>query len=94
MKKSVIFAEYGYRSMDKAAGPQWEMAREGGRVNLQAQANSFEALYQTFWGLPWFSGGFVWKWFPDHQGAGGQSDSRFTPQNKPAEIVIRKWYGK
>jgi hypothetical protein len=39
----------------------------------------------------WFLGAQFWLWrsAPD---AGGMTDYSFTPQGKPAEAVMRKWY--
>ena len=92
--KPVLFTEYGYRSADHAAARPWEM-EEGERPgNLEAQINTYEALYTEFWDEPWFAGGFLWKWFPDHERAGGSQDNDYTPQNKPTEHVIRKWYSR
>ena len=49
-------------------------------------------LFDTFWKEEWFAGGFIWKWFHDHEQSGGGDNSRFTPQNKPAETVIKTNY--
>ncbi|WP_311195774.1 hypothetical protein [Antarcticibacterium sp. 1MA-6-2] len=38
--------------------------------------------------------GFLWKWHHNHANAGGLEDSEYTPQNKPAEKVVRENYGK
>jgi hypothetical protein len=61
-------------------------------VNLEAQKNTTQALLETFWMEDWFAGGFVWKWFHEHDKVGGINDSRFTPQNKPVENLIREFY--
>ncbi len=90
--KPVLFTEYGYRSMDFTAKKPWLVDRNQERVNLQAQANAQTALFEEFWGESWFAGGFVWKWFIHHPVSGGPMDNRFTPQNKPAEQVIREYY--
>jgi len=39
-----------------------------------------------------FAGGFIWKWFHAHDRVGGHEDPQFTPQNKPAEALIKKKY--
>lgn len=90
--KPVLFTEYGYRSMDFTAKKPWLVDRNEERVNLQAQANAKKAIFEEFWEEDWFAGGFVWKWFIHHSRAGGPSDNRFTPQNKPAQEVIRDYY--
>ncbi len=41
---------------------------------------------------PWFAGGFIWKWFHKHKEVGGENNNRFTPQNKPAEVLLRNLY--
>ncbi|MGB0177740.1 MAG: glycoside hydrolase family 113, partial [Owenweeksia sp.] len=68
--KPVVFTEFGYRSADHCAEKPWDSDHFEG-VNLQAQKNAYQALFETFWDQPWFAGGFSWKWFPDHATAGG-----------------------
>jgi hypothetical protein len=96
-KKQIIFTEYGYRSIDKPVWKQWEIewVSDSLNVNLQAQVNSYEGLFQAVWNQPWLAGGFLWKWYPEpiHY-TGLKANSDYTPQNKPAEKVIRKWYSK
>lgn len=93
LKRLVIFTEFGYRSMDYTAQKPWLADREAVPVNLQAQANAKKAIFEAFWNEEWFAGGFVWKWFLDHENSGGISCNRFTPQNKPAQEVIESYYG-
>lgn len=91
--KPILFTEYGYRSVDYSGQEPWKSDRSMNQVNLEAQTNTTKALYQTFWNEDWFAGGFVWKWFHNHEHAGGNDNTRFTPQNKPVEALIRKQYG-
>ena len=90
--RPVLFTEYGYRSMDQNAWKPWLVERHEEPVNLLAQANATQAILEEFWTEDWFAGGYVWKWFIDHKQSGGEKDNRFTPQNKPAEAVLRKFY--
>ncbi len=90
--KSVIFTEYGYRSVDYAGKEPWVSDRNMTEVNLEAQVNLTKALYEVMYEKEWFKGGFIWKWFIDHPKSGGVENSRFTPQNKPVEQVIRQYY--
>lgn len=92
--KQVIFTEFGYRSMDFTAKKPWLVDRNDQNVNLEAQVNAKKAIYSEFWNEEWFAGGYVWKWFIDHDRAGGVEDNRFTPQNKPAQKVIADYYKK
>ena len=89
--KPVLFTEYGYRSVDYCGKHPWDSS-QGGVVNEEAQKNAYEAIYQVFWHKPWFQGGFLWKWYPNHLNSGGSTNNRFTPQNKLAEQTVKQWY--
>lgn len=93
-EKQVIFTEFGYRSMDYTAKKPWLVDRTEEGINLEAQVNAKKAIFEEFWNEDWFAGGFVWKWFIEHDKAGGGDDNRFTPQNKPAEEIIKIFYTK
>lgn len=92
VKRRVLFTEFGYRSTDFTAHRPWQADRDEAGVNLEGQVNAKKALFEEFWKEPWFTGGFVWKWFINHTSSGGAEDNRFTPQNKPAEEVIKAFY--
>jgi hypothetical protein len=88
-KKQILFTEYGYRSVDFAGKEPWKSDRNMTQVNLESQTNLTNAYFDEIHKEDWYAGGFVWKWYINHQEAGGHENVRFTPQNKPAEIVIR-----
>ncbi|MFX0558473.1 glycoside hydrolase family 113 [Maribacter sp. CXY002] len=90
--KPVVFTEFGYRSMNFTAKKPWLVDRNEEEVNLVAQSNAKTAIFNEFWNEDWFAGGYVWKWFIQHQNSGGELDNRFTPQNKPAQEVIKNHY--
>lgn len=89
--KDIIFTEYGYRSMNYALSAPWESTLERG-INFEIQSNALEAFYQIFWNKKYIAGGFLWKWFHYNEKAGGMKNSGYTPQNKPALKVIKKYY--
>ncbi|GAB5398899.1 MAG: hypothetical protein Aureis2KO_04840 [Aureisphaera sp.] len=91
-EKPILFTEYGYRSVNYAGKEPWRSDRSMTEVNLDAQVNLTKALYEVMYEKEWFKGGFIWKWFIDHPGSGGSENSQFTPQNKPAEQVIKHYY--
>ncbi|MEM8928280.1 MAG: glycoside hydrolase [Bacteroidota bacterium] len=93
-ERPIVFTEFGYRSMDFTAKKPWLVDMNQMGVNLEAQAKALQVLFDEFWREDWFAGGFVWKWFIHHKEVGGFEDNRFTPQNKPAEDVIRNHYGR
>lgn len=92
--RPILFTEFGYRSMDFTGKKPWLVDRNQERVNLKAQADATQVIFDQFWNEDWFAGGFVWKWFMQHDEVGGVEDNRFTPQNKPAESVIRRQYAQ
>lgn len=92
LEKPMLFTEFGYRSMDFTGKKPWLVDRNEMNVNLKAQADATQVIFEEFWNEEWFAGGFVWKWFMHHDQVGGNADNRFTPQNKPAESVIRRQY--
>jgi len=92
-QKPILFTEYGYRSIDFAAKEPWQSDRDKSNVNMEAQLNATHALFDEFWNEDWFAGGFIWKWHHEYQEVGGENDNQFTPQNKPVEALVRKYYG-
>jgi hypothetical protein len=94
--KKILFTEYGYLSVDGAAGRTWELEKQVKQLNIneKAQANSLEALYEAFWKEDFWAGGFLWKWFPNGHGHEGYPERDYTPQGKMAESVVKKWYSK
>jgi len=96
-KKPVVFTEAGYKSTTDAAIEPWAWPQRGGipagTESYETQVTCYEALFQSVWHQPWFSGMFIWKWYPRLRGNGRETGD-FTPQNKPAEKILAEWYGK
>lgn len=92
--KPIIFTEYGFRSVDFTAKEPWNSERVTTEVNLSSQVNALQALFDEFWKEEWFAGGFIWKWHMNHDSSGGENNNRFTPQNKPSEILLKNQYAQ
>lgn len=92
--RKIIFTEYGYKSIDQAAWQQWDLENVpvNERVNIKAQVNAYNAIFEVFWDQPWFAGGFIWVWHIDDNSYGGSKNSDYTPQNKPVIETIKKYY--
>ena len=92
--KPVIFTEIGYKSTKNTAARPWEwpgrFVGASSAIDLMTQANCYEAFFQVFWQKKWFAGVYFWKWFPGLNRSVKEKD--FTPQNKPAEQVMAKWF--
>ena len=95
-QKKILFSEYGYLSVDGCTGKTWELENKVKQlpINELAQATAFNALYENLWPEAFWAGGFIWKWFPNGQGHEGYVTRDYTPQDKEAERVLIKWFGK
>jgi hypothetical protein len=92
--KPIIFTEYGYRSLDFSGKEPWKSSRDMKGLNLEAQQNLTQALFEELYPESWFAGGFIWKWFLDDASSGGHENHMFTPQNKPVEEAIKLHFAK
>jgi hypothetical protein len=93
VNKKVIFTEFGYRNVDYSGKEPWD-DKHLVTYNSIAQENTYKALFTKFWKETWFGGGFLWKWYPNHNNAGGLKNNRFTPQNKPVQNLIKTIYSQ
>ena len=91
VKKQILFTEYGYRSIEGTTIRPWEFYTEG-VVSMGEQEVALDALLYKHWDKTWFAGGFLWKWFNKHPQRGGEENAGYTIQNKPAELVVKKYY--
>ena len=90
--RSILFTEIGYRSIHRSTVKPWDYSVREQPYNGKAQADALEAMFLSFQEKNWWAGGFIWKWFPDHANSGGVSDTTFSPQNKPAEDIIKRYF--
>jgi Glycoside Hydrolase Family 113 len=90
LDKKILFTEYGYRSIKECAKTPWSYEGKDHSISEKSQARALKALYESVWDKKYFAGGFLWKWHPDNENAGGEDNSMFTVQNKQAESVVRK----
>ncbi|HXI13430.1 MAG TPA: hypothetical protein VNM92_12430 [Thermoanaerobaculia bacterium] len=87
--RPVLFTELGYTSRDYATAEPWK--EEGGELNLQLQAEAYQAFFQAVWPQPWFAGVYFWKW-ESHLNHSTSTDVSFAIEHKPAEAVVRKHF--
>lgn len=91
--KKILFTEYGFQSVNGGAGKHWEIDPSHKNANMDVQHKAYKATFESIWETSWFAGGFLWKWHLTVSGA-ESNRTRFTPQGKPAEKIIAKWYKK
>ncbi len=89
--KPVLLTEIGYTS---TATP-WKSPHESDRnqpSSPEAQARVYDVAFAAIADeRTWIRGMYWWKW-PSDLDRGGPGDSGFTPNGKPAEEVVRRWY--
>lgn len=86
--RDLVVTELGYVSQRGAARRPWDYTRAG-TVDLDAQYDLYRGTYRAWHDAPRLGGVYFWNWF----GAGGASDNGYSPRNKPAEQVVRFWFG-
>lgn len=92
VNKPIIFPESGCNSCDGALIRPWEHAPRR-EVNLRLQEDDYRLLVEIFYEKKWFYGMYWWYW-GTHPNMGGQYNRGFSPQNKPAEKVIKEAYAR
>ncbi|MCF6360038.1 MAG: hypothetical protein L3J29_04670 [Cyclobacteriaceae bacterium] len=90
-KKPILFTEFGYRSIEGTTIRPWESYTKV-EPSMSEQSVALAALYNSTWEQPWFAGGFLWKWFNNHMITGGVDHTGYTPQNKPAQVIVKNQY--
>ena len=92
VRKPIIFTEVGWCSQEGAAHEGWnyyanQKATEAGQ---REQALLYESFINSWASEPAIGGIIWWEW---DKSAGGGTDYNYTPRGKPAEAVLRKWFG-
>lgn len=90
-QKPLILTEIGYRSIDGTAMHPWDWQVQG-KIDLEEQTDCYKAALESVYRQPWFDGIYWWSWSPDPL-EGGPNDDGYTPHDKPAEDVLRTWFG-
>ena len=93
-QRPIILTEFGYRSAD-GTNTVPGAYRDEPPLDLQEQADAYQAALEVLWGQPWLAGIF----FGGKRPAGslirtseGEDDNGFTPYGKPAEEVLKTFY--
>jgi len=91
--KKIIFTEIGYCSQNGTNTEPWNYNISPIK-DLQEQADCYQATLKVFKNATWFEGWFWWSWETDpNAGKPGTPDEKhYTPQNKPAQEILRQYY--
>jgi len=87
--RPIIVTEIGYRSI---SGTNSTAPTSTLTIDLQEQANYYQAMFEAFKSQAWWRGVFWWNWSTDPT-QGGPADGNFTANNKPAENILRLNFG-
>ena len=91
-QKPVLLTEIGYASTKSP----WKRPHASDKVRELAPEDQARAYAIAFRALEdetdWIHGMYWWKW-PTNLDRGGPEHRGFSPNRKPAEEVIRRWYG-
>jgi len=83
--------EIGMPSARGASSKPWQWQRlKYAKVDLILQKNALD-IWLNALDKPWVSGVFIWAWYSDDH-SGGSRNTDYTPQHKPAESIVRRYW--
>ncbi len=88
--KPVMFVEIGYRSLTNAHLQPWNW-QQSGNTDMTEQSNAYQAMFEYWNKYDYVKGMLLWDW-KSNPAAGGTSNNDYTPQHKPAQDVMTKWF--
>lgn len=88
--KPIVFTEIGFPSVTTAAIRPWQWPSGGETPDPLLQARLFETVLQACSHASWCGGMYWWKYYELPEKTPKAVD--YTPKNKPAEAVLRRWY--
>jgi len=88
--KPLLLTEVGWCSQEGAAMAPWNyyQNQNGTPAALEEQRRLYEAFIRVWDDTPELMGVIWWEWRDSN---GGPGDYGYTPKNKPAEQVLRRW---
>lgn len=87
-KIPLIITEIGYPSQDGTNMTPWDYTKNN-PVDLSEQYMCYKAFREVWQGETRLAGVYFWNWYE----AGGLTDKGYSPRGKPAEQLLREWYG-
>jgi hypothetical protein len=90
-KRPLLFLEVGWCSMANMAFEPWDYTQTHHAIDPDLQKRLYEGFFRSWHGNPLLGGFSIWEWTP---GDGGKDHRGYTPENKPAEHVLREWLAK
>jgi hypothetical protein len=91
--KPLLLTEVGWCSQEGAATAPWNYYQnmKATPAGHEEQRRLYEAFLQVWDNSPGLLGVCWWEWT---SAPGGPGDFNYTPRNKPAEQVLRRWFAE
>ncbi len=91
--KPLVLTEVGWCSQEGAATAPWNyyQNQHATPAGHEEQRRLYEAFLKAWDGAPGLLGVMWWEWTT---APGGADDFNYTPRNKPAEKVMRRWFAE
>lgn len=87
-EQPLIITEIGYPAQDGTNMHPWDYTTSD-PVDLEEQLMCYKAFREVWQNEKRLGGVYFWNWYEP----GGPQDKSYTPRGKPAEKVLREWYG-
>ena len=88
--KGIIFGEIGYCS-SYATNVDPAHCYQSSQLNMTAQMNAYNAVFQTIYQQDYFNGILWWSWLTDPNDS-GDDNTGFTVNNKPTAALCNKYF--
>ena len=102
--KPLILLEASWCSMANAAHEPWDYTRTELEADNDLQKKLYEGFFRAWYRQPALGGFVVWEWPPGDGGKAvrenltedeyNQAVKGYTPENKPAQEVLKEWLAK
>lgn len=91
--KPLVLTEVGWCSQEGAAKAPWDYYQNmhATPAGHEEQRRLYEAFLKVWDHTPGLGGVIWWEWTTSE---GGSDDYSYTPRNKPAEAVLRRWFAE
>lgn len=91
--KPILFTELGYPSKRESLLTPFSWFTPTKTVDTTVQDRAYRAAFQALADKPWVAGVYVWQWSWNDAAVDPATDTDQSPQNKPAQWSIRRWFG-
>jgi hypothetical protein len=92
--KPILFTELGYPSTKESLWAPFSSWGASRTVDMEVQARAYCAAFRALADKPWFKGVYIWQWLWNDAGIDPRTDTDQSPQNKPAEQAIQRWFSQ